>query len=451
MSIVQFLRILWARRLIVLAATISCFVGGIVVTRLLPPRWEASSRVLLNLMKPDPVTGQSIATQATRAYVATQAELISDYSVAGQVVDQIGWLSDPNFIRQYEKRPKGDTRDFRRWLAQIIIDGTKTKLVEGSNIMEIVYTSNSQNNAKGIADALRQAYLDTTLSFRRDEATRNAAWYSQQADKAKAMLDAAEKTKSDYERQSGVFLADNNSDLETARLRAMAGQVALPAAAAGPQGAAPGASGAAELTQIDAAIAQASQSLGPNHPELQAMRAKRAAVVAQIAQERANAARGGAPAGGPSLDSSLATQKSRVLANSDKLEQLRQMQAEVDLRRAQFDKTSNRAAEYSQEAGVADTGITPLGAAITPAKPSFPNVPLIVAGSLGLGLAMGLLMALLVEFMGRRIRGPEDLQALEEAPLLAVVSAPASRVSLGWGSKKMLGRLGWPGRKMVQA
>ena len=450
MSIVQFLRILWARRLIILAATISCLIGGFVVTRILPPRWEASSRVLLNLMKPDPVTGQAIASQATRAYVATQAELITDYSVAGQVVDQIGWLSDPNFIRQYEKRPKGDTRDFRRWLAQIIIDGTKTKLVEGSNIMEIVYSSNSQNNAKGIADALRQAYLDTTLSFRRDEATRNAAWFTQQADKAKALLDAAEKAKSDFERQSGVFLADDKTDLETARLRAMAGQVALPAAA-GPQGAAPGSSTAAELTQLDAAIAQASQSLGPNHPDLLAMRAKRAAVAAQLAQERTNAARGVASTGGPSLDSSLETQKSRVLANSDKLEQLRQLQAEVDLRRDQFDKTSGRAAQYSQEAGVADTGITPLGAAVTPAKPSFPNIPLIVVGSFGLGLAMGLLMALLVEFTGRRIRGPEDLQFFEETTLLAVVSAPVRQASSASGSKKLLGRMGWPGRKMVQA
>jgi succinoglycan biosynthesis transport protein ExoP len=450
MSIVQFMRTLWARRLIILAATISCLVGGLLVTRILPPRWEASSRILLDLMKPDPVTGQAIASQATRAYVATQAELIQDYSVAGQVVDQIGWLSDPNLIRQYEKRPKGDTRDFRRWLAQIIMDGTKTKLVEGSNIMEIVYSSNSQNNAKAIADAIRQAYLDTTLSFRREEATRNATWYQAQADKAKAMLDTAERAESDFERQSGVFLADDKTDLETARLRALAGQVGMPAAA-GPQGAAPGSSLAAELTQIDAAIAQASQSLGPNHPDLQAMRAKRAAVVSELAQERANAAHGVASGGGPSLESTLESQKSRVLANSDKLERLRQMQAEVDLRREQFDKTSSRAAEYSQEAGVADTGMTPLGSAISPSKPAFPNVPLIVAGSLGLGLAMGVLVALLVELMGRRVRGPEDLLSFEDAPLLAVISTPTRHGPSAAGGRKMLGRMGWPGRKMVQA
>jgi capsular polysaccharide biosynthesis protein len=45
-------------------------------------------------------------------------------------------------------------------------------------------------------------------------------------------------------------------------------------------------------------------------------------------------------------------------------------------------------------------------------------------GSLGLGLALGLLIALLVELMNRRVRGPEDLQTLMDAPLLAVVSTP---------------------------
>src|SRR5471032_2982120 len=101
MSLVQFLRIVWARRWLIMAATVSCVIGAFIVTFILPARWDAHSRVLLNLLKPDPVTGEVITSGATNSYVSTQIELIKDYAVAGQVADQLGWLSDPNLISQY--------------------------------------------------------------------------------------------------------------------------------------------------------------------------------------------------------------------------------------------------------------------------------------------------------------------------------------------------------------
>ena len=52
MSILQFLRIFWARRLFIMAATISCVLGAVIVILVLPARWQAHSRVLLNCSSP---------------------------------------------------------------------------------------------------------------------------------------------------------------------------------------------------------------------------------------------------------------------------------------------------------------------------------------------------------------------------------------------------------------
>src|SRR5476651_1013298 len=131
MSLIQFWRILWARRLIILGTTICCLVGGIAVIMIVPPRWKADASVFLNLLKPDPVTGLVI-TEQSRSYVATQVELITDYSVVGPAVDKLGWLSDPNMIQQYQSRASSDTRDFRHWLAQMITDRTKAAIEDGS-------------------------------------------------------------------------------------------------------------------------------------------------------------------------------------------------------------------------------------------------------------------------------------------------------------------------------
>ena len=45
----------------------------------------------------------------------------------------------------------------------------------------------------------------------------------------------------------------------------------------------------------------------------------------------------------------------------------------------------------------------------------------IIGGSLGLGLVFGLLIALLVELLDRRVRSPEDLTAALGLPVLAVL------------------------------
>ncbi|MBT9471368.1 MAG: Wzz/FepE/Etk N-terminal domain-containing protein [Pseudomonadota bacterium] len=424
MNIVQFLRILWARRWLVLAATISCVIGAFIVTQIVPPRYQAQSRVMLELVKPDPITGQITSPQFAKAYTRTQIELIKDYRVAGKVVEDLGWLNDPNLLAQYQSRPAGDDRDLKRWAAQRIIDGTDAKLIEGSNIMELTFSASSPELARSVADALREAYMDSSLAYRRENAARTAEWYSVQAEKAKASLAIAEAQKATFERENGVILQDDKTDIDSARLAALASAGAPTVAAAMPVGPTPA---GIQLAQLDATIAQASRTLGPNHPDLQAMRQQRAMLATQAAQERsaAGAAAGAAASAARVGAGMLEAQKSKVIGQRDKLERVKALQAEVDVRRDQFMKASNRAADLRLEANVGETGITPLGNAVTPQKPVFPNMPLIMVGSLGFGLAFGVLIALLTELFGRRVRSIEDLSSAVDAPLLAVIATAA--------------------------
>ena len=424
MSIVQFLRIFWARRWIIVAATVSCLIGAYIVVVVLPPRWEASSKVMLNLIKPDPLTGQALG-QSGYIYAQTQAELVTDYAVAGQVADQLGWLSDPQLIDRYQHRAPGDTRDFRRWIAQQVIDRTKVGLDEGSNIMEITYTATNPADAKAVANALMKAYVDTSVAFRRQDASRNADWFDAQAQKAKDALDQAAAAEAAFERQTGLMLQDDKTDVDTARLRAMAGAAGAGAPIIAPMAGA-GSAVSAEIAQVDASISLASQTLGPNHPELVALRAKRAALETQLAQERnvarasASAAASAASAGAAAVSSEIAAERSKVVGQADKIERLKELHADVELRRDQFNKLAQRAADLRQEEAIADTGVTVLGSAVTPLSPKFPNKPLIFGGALGLGIGLGVFVGLLVELFARRVRGVEDLRSIDP-PILAIV------------------------------
>src|SRR3546814_18821814 len=88
----------------------------------------------------------------------------------------------------------------------------------------------------------------------------------------------------------------------------------------------------AELAQIDAAIASAAARLGPNHPQMQALRKQRALTQAQLARERAAASAGAAQAaqaGTAIISQEVARPRSKVIGQRDKLAQLRQLKDEI--------------------------------------------------------------------------------------------------------------------------
>lgn len=429
MSIIQFVRILWAYRMLTIATTVAMAIGAVIALLVVPPSYEGKTRVMLNILKPDPVTGEILPTTSSRTYITTQRELILDYGVAGQAVDQLGWLSNPDAVRAYRAQ-NGQDSDVRRAFAQRIIDRTKVNLVNGTNILEIVFRAPSADDARAMANSLRDAYVESTLNSRRSEANRNANWHQQQAEKEKLLLTQADAAKTAYEKANGIVMQDEKTDVDTARLRALATQGAVPGAVMAPAVAAQSSQATLQLAALDAQIAQASKTLGPNHPTMIQLNAQRVTLARVAAQDEASARAAAAAAGramsesASAMNRAVSEQTSKVIANREKIERLTQLQAEVNLHRAQMEKALERAAELRQEAAVADSGITVLSEAVSPRNPTFPNKPLIFGGALALGLAVGLMLSLILEFLQRRVRGVDDLQKSFDVPVLAVIAVP---------------------------
>lgn len=421
MSLVQFFRILWARRSIVLIATLACLFGAVLVGKLIPARFKADSRVILDIVKPDPVTGEIIASGFARAYVKTQIELITDQRIAGPVAEKLGWLASPQLAAQYQSRPSSDTRDFRQWLADRVIQGTSANLIEGSNILEISYTTSSAAIAAKVADTIRQTYIEQAISTRREDATTNADWFQKQEDRIRQQLSEAQKRKADFERANGIVLGPDNVDEESKRLASLGGVGPAASAASGAPIITPPNLEAGKLASADAAIAAAANTLGPNNPQLQDMRRQRDALATAMAASRPTITAAPAVRNGPSVASLYGAQMAKVLAQRGKVDEAKQLAADVSVLDDQYRKTSARAADLLQQSQSTESGLTPLGSATAPQSPSFPNWPLLIFGSLGLGLGMGILTSLFVELLRRRVRGVEDLR-MEDVPLLGVMS-----------------------------
>lgn len=420
MSFVQLLRILLARRMLLAISVVSCLLIALLAIAILPVKYEARSRILLDLVRPDPVTQQVLATNFARAYIATQSELITDYRVAGQVVDALGWAKDPAKIAAYKNSGSEGSVELRRWLADGIIANTEAKPLPGSNIMEIAYTTSNPDEARRIADLIRTAYIEQSIAFRQDGALRNAQWFRQQATKVAQELTQVEQEKSAYEKKYGIVLQNDYSDPDSERLKALANQI--PMQTGGVAAAAITSPSAAQLAQVDAQISSLSGSLGPNHPQILALRQQRAALASAAAQERsaALAAARSSSVTGPSLSSQVASQQAKVLAQRDKIDELRKIQARVDVLRDQYNKTMARAGELSLEAASRESGLTLLGSAVAPDSPVSPKVGLILLGAVGVGIGLGLVGAIGAELSKRRVRSIDDL-ATADVPVIGRV------------------------------
>jgi len=422
MSFGQFFNILWMRRGIIVFTTLLCFLGAVLIVKIVPPRYEATTRVVLDIVKPDPVTGDVVSSAWARAYVKTQIELITDYRVAGKVVDSLGWTSSPVWAAAYAARPSDDHRDFRRWLAEAVIANTDVKLVDVSNILEIKYSSSSPEAARKTVNAIRQAFFDQTLAFKREGASRNAQWFHQQSEKLREQLTQAENRKAEFEKANGVLLQDDNTDTEMTRLKAISSSAAPAPAAAAVAGAAGTSPLALQLAQLDAQIANAQQTLGPNHPEIQNLLRQRASLAASVAKE-ASAARvvGRTGGSGPSVESMMSEQTRKVLAQRGKVYEAQRLATDVTVLRDQFNKTLSRAADLDRDSQSTETGLTLLGDAVAPDDPAFPKLGLVLGGSIAAGLALGTLVALMLELIYRKVRTPNDL-TLIGLPVLGVMA-----------------------------
>lgn len=443
MSISHFFRILWVRRSLILVTTLSAICAGLLVVGLVPARYTSTSRVLLETMKPDPVTGLSLSSQSTQGYVATQTELIRDYRVAGRVVDAFDWTSSPELAAAYQASNPSPDMSFRRWLADRVIDGTDARLVAGSNILEISYTSDNPDTAAKIADAIRDAYEAETRLMKQRGAVRSAEWFEGQTNKLRAELAEAEKAKADFERENNIIIEDNLQDTESARLTAMAGMQDAPAMPSMSVGMPMTSPSQAQLQQVDVAIETAMATLGPNHPRLVALRQQRAALAASASQELAAAraaARPAAAASGPSAGARIAAQQAKVLAQRGKVAEARQLAVNVSVLREQAAAAAKRTVELQQESESTETAMSFLGNAVTPRTPSFPNVPLIIIGAIALGLGIGMGLSVLVELLNRKVRGPSDL-AMAGVPVLGMASLnpfPQTAPSLSERAVKLL-------------
>ena len=283
-------------------------------------------------------------------YAATQIELITDPTVAGQVAEQMGWLSDPQLIAAYQSRSSGDQRDFRSWLAQIIIDNTKAKILARQQYhRDHLQRRQRRSTPRPAAEILRKVYIDNCVfTAPRGRRRRTPSSTSSRRSKRRRPSTPRSTAETTFERQNGLVMANDKIDVDSARLQALRGLPRRRRLGAGRDRARPTRRPRWNWRRSTPRSPRSSKVLGPNNPDLQALKSRRAALAATVAQERAaNKAMTSRARPTPAPSSARwQAQKSKVIANSDKIGRLTQLQNEVNMRREELNHIQERITQY---------------------------------------------------------------------------------------------------------
>ncbi len=441
---------------------------------LLPKRYTAEAEVVVDVKSPDPIAGVVLPGLLTPGYMATQIDIARSERLALMVVDRLDLTRDPAFIARFEDDADG-AGSIRQYLAELLLEKLQVKPGRDSSVMRIAFSWPSADFAATVANAFASAYVDTNIEMRVEPATQQRRWFEGQSQTLREDLDAAQRRLSEYQRGSGIVSADEGLDVETRRLQELSSQhttvsaeaveavkrqgLAKTAQSSGEAGQLPDVVQSpvvqqlkADQTRLESRLGESAVAFGTSHPEYRRVREELDAVNGRLKREMALIVQ--------SLDRSaqlisareialrgtLEEQRRKVLQMKQARDELQVLQRDVDNARSAYESIAQRVTQVGLESQATHANVFILKPAAAPSSHSSPKLllNLLLAAIVGSFLAVG--VAVLVEYLNRRVLDADDLAAAGGVPVLgktrrakrstlvARVQGPPRLVPLTFGS-----------------
>lgn len=451
----------WGVLLLTVAATLG-------TSLLLPRTYLATATVIVDQGRPDPLAVSTGWQPALTTALSTQMDIIRSERVAAEVVRRLALTTDPALHRAWEAgqgsratsdlgsaivaRAQGSPDALQAWLVQRLLAVVEVKPARDSDVLSISVRWPTADQAAALANAFAQAYLETSVGLRADQARRYASFFEGRAREARAQLEQAQARLSSFQRARGVVVGDERLDVETARLNELSSQFTLLQAVVAESGSrqtqAQGAAAdrlqevlshpalltlRADLTRAEARMQELNDRLGDNHPQVQEARGQVGLLRTRLDSETRRVAGGAAVSNTinrqreSDMRASLEAQRQRVLNLKAVRDEAMVLARDVDSAQRAYDGLMGRLQQTSLEGQATQGQAHLLSAAPVPEAASAPGWTV----RTGLALVLGLLLALgavaLVERVDARARLPVPTAQWLGVPLLGVLPGPKDR------------------------
>jgi chain length determinant protein EpsF len=445
MSITQYLRILWARRWVVLALFVLVAGGGIVHTLMQPKRYVAEVSMLVE-MRQDPILGVVAPGLAQPAFMATQIEMIKSDRVAGHVAKILGVDKSESAIQAWRRDTDGKV-PIETYFGGLLLNGLTVEPARGSNFINISYAAADPKFAAAAANAFSRAYLDVAVEMRVEPAKQYASWFDAQSKVLRSDLEQAQARLSKYQQEKGI--TDERLEQEQARLNNLIGQLTAAQAERADATSRLGVSGGdgspdvqqspsvqairSQIATTQNRITEISTVVGSNHPQRLALESQLAEQRQQLAAEIRRVAGSTAATSRAStrklaeLQTMVEEQKTRVLGLRSSRDDIQVLVRDVENAQRAYENARSKLSQLSLESQTNQHDVRVMSSATEPIAPSRKEMIKRLIMSLAAGAVVGLGVAFGLELLDRRVRGPEDMMAVEGVPVLGVLGPPGSK------------------------
>lgn len=456
------------QRWFVIAALAAAVLGGIVVTMLSTPVYEATSTVRLNLrsnylLEGEELARQNIATNETDEYLRTQVEIIKSRNLAEAVARELDLGKRSAVLGPDVEKARPPRLTDEQWAAakvqraaSVLQGGVSAEVVGISTILAISYSSPDPVLAAEVANAYAKAFTQADVRQSLDANAYAREYLLSQIEDIRSRLGEAEVQTNSFARSEGIVtqqtvsteegggvtitgakLSSINQTVSAARAARIAAEQKWRAVATIPASQLPEVVSSAfvqnlatEKAKLTAELSVLSQRYNDDFPAIIDIRSRLNLINQQI--ERAGAdvketirsqylvARQQEQA----LEAELDAVTGEALAEQDKKIEFTGLEREAGALREQLRALLERYNQLSTAANIQSTTVTPLDTATVPRSPVSPSLlrNLIFAIVLGLGAGGGLafIREIFVDQF-RRVGDIEDrlgLPALEVTPYI---------------------------------
>jgi len=444
---------------LVLAATI---LAATVVSLLLPKSYKATASVLVDANRDEQSLSNVLIPPRERiGYMQTQMDIITSERVARKVVQDLKLAEGAASQAAFEKEA-GGTGSIESWLVDNLLRRLKVETSQ-SSVIQVSFSSADSRFSALVANAFAKAYINTMLELRVEPMQQAAVWFDEQLKSLRANLEDAQAKLTDYHRQQGIISADERLDVENARLGELSSQLVRTqeqtfdldtrerlARDVRKRGASldklPDVLANAHVQKLNADLLHGEVKLqelatqyGANYPQYQRQLSENLSLRDQLDAEMRKVVAGIENAKRQSrqreaeLQAAMAAQRARLLELKEHRNELTVLTRNVESAQRTYEAAMQRSVVSQVEGRASQSNVALLNAAVAPRGPSHPKVALNIALSVVVGTMLGIGMAILTEFLDRRVRAPIDLDHGQNVPLLAVLNArlPAGNPLLG--------------------
>ena len=446
------------------------FVAGLLATLVaynMTPVYRSTATIMIQNEKPKLLSIEDIynGQQTGEDFFNTQVEVLKSRDLAERVVKKLDLANNPT-LDPRQRKPHFWQKWFSSSSPQAIPEAVLQKIVVGefegglsidpvknSQIIKISYDSPNKILAAKIPNALADAYIESDLEAKVQMTQKANIWLTQRMGELRSKLDSSEQALQSYREQANIVdtkgitlngagkqLDEISSNLISSRQRLAEAEIAydqvrnlkgqslsayesVPAVLKNPLFI----QAKEAESKTEQKVAELSQRYGSQHPKMLAaqsdlraakenLRMQIGAVVGAIQKEYEMAKASEAVA-----ERAQGQVRSDIQGMSKKEFQLNVLQRDVDSNRQLYDLFMNRAKEMNVGANLQSTIARIVDSSIPADQPYKPNKSLIIGISAAVGVLIGIMLTLLLDFLDNTVKSRGDVEEKIGVNMLGLV------------------------------